>query len=759
MKTIYKSTIKNFQITIHLTKISLLSFILLMMSTEIVKSQSTTGMPCYSVAMHQNGENYLYEFNPETYTWNEIGATGKNTIQSIAVTPDGTIYAVDGGFVGTLDPNTGAFSTINVFGDASGEWGLAAITNIYGLAYSMEENVLYAIERIPSYNTSFEEPSNDLLLKIDPDTGAMIENSFIDSNGNPSDYAIIEAINDANGPYYDVIDLAFHPETNELYIITDVNGSSDISTINKLNGKLTQVLFNTQEPLTGIGFDIFGDLYGPTNVSGNDPESSKLVHIDLEGFNVNINANPMRSTQEPTSNFLCFDCVITEIVEAVNKFPCYSVAIHQNGQNYLYKLNTTTGVWSEVGNTGKSNIQSIAIDKASGIIYAVDANTLGTLDPATGSFSTISLLSQATGEWGTEDINEIYGLAFDDEEQVLYATERIFTNSTSENIPSNDLLVKIDPHGGRIITDSFIDSNGNPADYAIIEAVLTPNGHFYDVIDLAFHPETNELYTLTDVNGSSDLSTINKLNGKLTAVLFDTNVNFTGIGFDNYNDLYGSIGVQLNDAETSKLAKIDLEGITVTIYPNGMHPTQNPAVSFLCFDCVRSQTNGCPEDLVHSGMLTNDVFQVSNSITSTATIGSSESVIYDAGKSICLDKGFYADGGNGSFFLGSIEGCTQLRKGNTTTTVIEQSPVAIKNFPNPFKDKSTIELDLNADTTLSMYVSDITGKQIATLINDEYKQAGTHQYEFIAQNLTSGVYYCTLIYNNKVSTHKMMLME
>jgi len=170
--------------------------------------------------------------------------------------------------------------------------------------------------------------------------------------------------------------------------------------------------------------------------------------------------------------------------------------------------------------------------------------------------------------------------------------------------------------------------------------------------------------------------------------------------------------------------------------------------------CTCTGEDNCPTDIIHSGNLTSGIYTVSNSIESTATITQSQRVDYDAGSYILLDKGFLADSGEGVFLLAKIEGCTQLRKGNFMEQI-----TSIKNYPNPFTGETTIEFEVNEQSTVSLIVTDITGKVVATLLSESTKQNGTHQLSFDGNHLAQGVYYCTLIANNKISTQKMMLMK
>jgi hypothetical protein len=59
---------------------------------------------------------------------------------------------------------------------------------------------------------------------------------------------------------------------------------------------------------------------------------------------------------------------------------------------------------------------------------------------------------------------------------------------------------------------------------------------------------------------------------------------------------------------------------------------------------------------------------------------------------------------------------------------------------------------------ISLKVYDLTGKEIANLIN-EVKSAGSYSVEFNGANLSSGVYLYKLTSGNEVITKKMTLIK
>jgi hypothetical protein len=82
----------------------------------------------------------------------------------------------------------------------------------------------------------------------------------------------------------------------------------------------------------------------------------------------------------------------------------------------------------------------------------------------------------------------------------------------------------------------------------------------------------------------------------------------------------------------------------------------------------------------------------------------------------------------------------------------------LQNYPNPFNPTTTIKFSLPEKTNLLLTVYNSIGKEVVTLINDE-KQAGSHEVEFNATGLTSGIYYYKIVTNDFIQTKKMILLK
>ncbi len=81
-----------------------------------------------------------------------------------------------------------------------------------------------------------------------------------------------------------------------------------------------------------------------------------------------------------------------------------------------------------------------------------------------------------------------------------------------------------------------------------------------------------------------------------------------------------------------------------------------------------------------------------------------------------------------------------------------------QNYPNPFNPSTEIKFSVPQTTNVTLKVFDVMGREVATLI-DEQMEAGKHSVVFDAANLSSGVYYYTIITENFIQTKKMLLLK
>jgi hypothetical protein len=92
------------------------------------------------------------------------------------------------------------------------------------------------------------------------------------------------------------------------------------------------------------------------------------------------------------------------------------------------------------------------------------------------------------------------------------------------------------------------------------------------------------------------------------------------------------------------------------------------------------------------------------------------------------------------------------------TTVLQNEPV-IRNYPNPFKDKTTVLFILPEDNHVTFEVYDMSGKRVQTLFNDQAMKDREYTVEFDGTELPSGLYMYRMTTSNDVFTGKMILIK
>ena len=81
-----------------------------------------------------------------------------------------------------------------------------------------------------------------------------------------------------------------------------------------------------------------------------------------------------------------------------------------------------------------------------------------------------------------------------------------------------------------------------------------------------------------------------------------------------------------------------------------------------------------------------------------------------------------------------------------------------QNYPNPFNPITNIIYRIPSSSSVRIIVYDILGNEVKILV-DENKSVGEHKIQFDASNLSSGVYYYRIFYNEGSITRKLLLLK
>ena len=81
-----------------------------------------------------------------------------------------------------------------------------------------------------------------------------------------------------------------------------------------------------------------------------------------------------------------------------------------------------------------------------------------------------------------------------------------------------------------------------------------------------------------------------------------------------------------------------------------------------------------------------------------------------------------------------------------------------QNYPNPFNPSTTIKFSINKADKVKLVIYNISGQKIATLV-DKKMNAGSHEVQWNAAHIASGVYFYKLYCGTNTITKKMVLLR
>ncbi len=165
----------------------------------------------------------------------------------------------------------------------------------------------------------------------------------------------------------------------------------------------------------------------------------------------------------------------------------------------------------------------------------------------------------------------------------------------------------------------------------------------------------------------------------------------------------------------------------------------------------------------------NTGFEVERKLVSTTTWGK-VGFVAGAGNSTTVKNYTFSDKNLATakynYRLKQIDNNGNINYHNLSGEVIVGVPTKFdisQNYPNPFNPTTKINYDLPFDSKVSIKIFDMTGKEVATVINS-LQTAGYHTVQFNGSNLASGVYFYNIIAEGGnaakfVTTKKMVLVK
>ncbi|HVE64010.1 MAG TPA: hypothetical protein VNB94_09435, partial [Mycobacteriales bacterium] len=213
---------------------------------------AATGDVCYAV-----GQNGLIRIDLTVDPPTEFAVGSFRTDVGGAAFQPGTdtLYAVSGGYLGTISLTTGEFNRVGLpAGSGTGADGLIQYAPLVGITFAQDGTLYALVERIANKGP---DSNREAIILLDRSTGAAVPGAF-----NGVDYLLLER-NDGE----DITDIAVDPTTGVMYAMTLVNNGvkgDALLTVDLTTGELTTVGKTGTTGIGGLSF-IGGQLYGTTN--------------------------------------------------------------------------------------------------------------------------------------------------------------------------------------------------------------------------------------------------------------------------------------------------------------------------------------------------------------------------------------------------------------------------------------------------------------------------------------------------------------
>lgn len=291
--------------------------------------------------------------------------------------------------------------------------------------------------------------------------------------------------------------------------------------------------------------------------------------------------------------FILMGLVLGTSAQAADVIICYAVADDGNGpggtqdsgaEDLLTRIDPAdsdpaTNETSIGTGTGTFNIEASTFQPGTEVLFAADADQLGTIDITTGVFTAKpSPFGTGSGAAGNVSFSDVDSITFDPNTGTFYGGARVDGEAP-------DVLFQINPANGAHVPDAF----GPGEDY--IQVLPLPNESRLDDLAMDFD---GTMYAISNIGGHEDhLVTINPETGALTDV-GPTNVNdMEGLSIAPDGSLFGTTGQESSngsalwdiDKATGAATNgreidnaTDYESVACLAEAGGPSPTPSPSV-------------------------------------------------------------------------------------------------------------------------------------------------------------------------------------
>ena len=192
-----------------------------------------------------------------------------------------------------------------------------------------------------------------------------------------------------------------------------------------------------------------------------------------------------------------------------------------------------------------------------------------------------------------------------------------------------------------------------------------------------------------------------------------------------------------SDLDATADLNSSINGNNLVVSINSEVPLSGVQLSFYTDEKLNVRVNDSSSDIYASTKLLDGIQRY---------VGfSMENMPFEDNLEIIIENGSDLSKNDIDIVLASTEG-NDVSEIWTESSVINAFAIS-KMFPNPFNPSTEINYTVNQNGSMRIAVYNILGQQVAELYNG-YRDAGTYNLQWNAENMASGVYYVNIAHSN-----------
>jgi hypothetical protein len=447
-------------------------------------------------------------------------------------------------------------------------------------------------------------------------------------------------------------------------------------------------------------------------------------------------------TDEPEATYLTLanGAVIERNTGILNIIPNFGTTV-----NIIYSGTTQVTTSYEIP-SDPAILNNLTINKSGGVALSSNCTVNGTMNLLSGVFSIGSNTLTLNGSCTSTSPGTGTMISLDDGTNTGTLAKKV-TGTGSFTLPVGDIK---NTAGYSPVTINFTSGSFNSANVTLsLYNSKHPQNNsqnsflnrYWVIIQSGisnFAYNMNLTYEQADVNGSESNIYLGKHDGSSWTLLNTPNLEtntFSVTGLTSFSTFTGGEQGALNVEMVSFSANINKNNIKLT------------------WTTVKEENNqGFEVQRKNSGK-GNQEWNVAGFISGNGNSNNSITYTYEDKN---LTKGKY------NYRLKQIDYNGNFEYYNLASEVEIETPKKFElsqNYPNPFNPRTKIDFTLPADSRVSLKIYDITGREVAVIINNEFKSADYYSTYYDAGNLSSGILLYRLVAGDYIATKKMLLIK